>query len=74
MKRLSQKDMVLNHLKKFGHITQLEAYENYGAFRLSALIYILRNEGYNIESLWETSKNRFGVSVTYTKYQLKGEI
>ena len=48
MENKSQKLMILQHLKKFGRITQREAYSNYGCFRLGARIWELKQEGKNI--------------------------
>lgn len=45
---MSKKDMVLRHLLTGKSITQKEAIESYGAFRLSGIIYDLRNEGFDI--------------------------
>jgi hypothetical protein len=49
-RRNSKSSRVLEHLEKFGSITSWEAIENYGATRLSAIIYNLRDEGYEIIS------------------------
>lgn len=40
----AQKRMLLEHLLKNGSITQMEAVEEYGCYRLSARIYELRND------------------------------
>jgi hypothetical protein len=61
---------VLYHLKQFQTITSLEAIKEYGATRLSDIIFRLRKEGYNIESLPFIKTNRFGNSVTLSKYFL----
>lgn len=44
---MSQKLQVLNHLKK-NKLTPLVALKNYGTLRLAAIVFNLRNEGYNI--------------------------
>ena len=46
---MSQKLQVLNHLKK-ATLTPLVALKNYGTFRLAAIIFNLRDEGYIIET------------------------
>jgi len=66
----NQKEAVLYHLQQFQTITSLEAIKEYGATRLSDIIFRLRKEGYNIESLPFVRKNRFGNSVTLAKYYL----
>lgn len=44
---ISQDKNILNHLKKQS-ITPLEALQQYGCFRLSAIIYRLKKQGYKI--------------------------
>jgi hypothetical protein len=66
----NQKQAVLNHLKEFQTITSLEAISEYGATRLSGIIFTLRKEGYNIQSLPFIKRNRFGNTVTLAKYYL----
>ena len=44
----SQESIVLNHLKKYKHITTWEAITEYRITRLSARIYELREKGYQI--------------------------
>lgn len=46
--KLSQKKVILDHLKKFGSIEPLTALREYGCYRLGARISDLRNDGYNI--------------------------
>ena len=44
----SQNAAILNHLKKIGPITPMEALTKYGCFRLAARIYDLRGLGHDI--------------------------
>ena len=46
----SQVTLILNHLKSKGEINPLEAFNKYGVYRLGAVIFILKDEGYNISS------------------------
>lgn len=72
MKRVTLYDRVENYLKENGSITSWEAIKEFGATRLSAIIYVLRNEReMNIDTIYETSKNRYGDKITYAKYTLK---
>jgi|TARA_R100001463_G_scaffold18427_1_gene46269 hypothetical protein len=64
----SQSDAVLWHLKTYGSITSYEAIKEYGATRLSAIIFNHRKEGYNIDSMPLTKKTRFGRNTTIAKY------
>ena len=49
-KKETKQDKVLTHLQTYGNITPLEALNLYGSFRLGALIFNLRKEGYEIET------------------------
>lgn len=62
--------MVLSHLKSGQTITSLDAINLYGATRLSAIIFNLRQRGLNIATLPTTIKDRFGNTTTYAKYKL----
>ena len=64
----SQSDAILWHLKTYGSITSYEAIKEYGATRLSAIIFNHRKEGYNIDSLPLTKKTRFGRNTIIAKY------
>ena len=63
----SQKSLVLNHLKNDNGITPMEALKLFGAFRLSAIIFDLKKDGYDIDT--EIIKNG---GKHYANYKLKG--
>lgn len=70
MKKLSQKQKVLRHLKQIGSITPLEAFNDYAIMRLTSRICELKDEGYDIKSELVSSQNRFKEKVSYSKYTL----
>ena len=60
-------EKILNHLKKYGNITSLEAIYKYNATRLSAIIYVLRHSrDYNINNIWEKTDD----GTRYVRYFL----
>ena len=61
---------VKEHLIKVGTINSWTAIELYGATRLSAIIFQLRKEGMNIESIPCTSYDRNTEICNYTTYKL----
>jgi hypothetical protein len=61
---------ILEYLKSHEGITSKEAFEHFGATRLSAIIFCLRKSGYNIVNIPQNGKNRFGESVHYDQYRL----
>lgn len=71
MTKHSQREAIRKHLKKHKSITSWEAIENYGATRLSGIIYVLRHdEGWNIKTKDISVKNRFGQKCDIAKYEL----
>lgn len=69
--KVNKTTKVLEHLKKYGHITSLEAISLYSATRLSAIIYNLRKKGYDIETKDIDFTDMFGTKSHYGKYVLK---
>lgn len=64
----NQTDAVLWHLQNKGNITSWEAIKDYGATRLSSIIFNLRHRGYTIDSVPLKLTNRFGKTTTIAKY------
>ena len=65
---------VMLHLVEKGSITSWEAIMEYGATRLSAIIYNLRYRyGMNIDTVMVEFTDRFGDKAHYGKYVLKEE-
>lgn len=61
---------VLNRLREHGSITSMEAFELFGATRLSAIIFNLRRKGHHIETVPMGATDRYGHAVSYAKYVL----
>lgn len=71
MGKISQKDIVLNHLKRYGSISTMECYSKYRITDLQHAIYLLRKEDYVITDEWCKSKNELGWANKYKKYTLR---
>ena len=68
---LTQRDYVLQHLKMYGSIEPLTALREYGCYRLGAVIFNLRKEGYNISTEKMQAKSHItGRPVQFAKYTL----
>tara|TARA_R110002012_G_scaffold267178_1_gene450828 strand:+ start:757 stop:1035 length:279 start_codon:yes stop_codon:yes gene_type:complete len=65
----TQREAIMWHLKTYGKITSWEAIKEYGATRLSDIIFRLKNEGYNIRTNLIKKENRFGNTTTIAKYE-----
>ena len=47
----NQKQIILEHIIKYGNISTLEGYDKYKIMRVGSVINLLRNEGYNIKTV-----------------------
>ena len=65
---MTQCEMIVDYINRYGSITDVEAYADLGIRRLAARISDLKDQGYNIKSVGETGKNRFGKRTRYTRY------
>ena len=70
---MTQNERIYEYMKKHGSITTKDAYEQLGVTRLSARIFELKEQGVKIEKKSEKSRNRFGETVFYDRFYLKGE-
>lgn len=69
----NQKERIIQYIKDFGSITTKEAFNDLGVSRLSARIADLKDEGYEFTDEWESSKNRYGETVTYKRFAFREE-
>ena len=70
MARITQKQRVLDYVKEFGSITRRDGFMDLGIVELPARICELEAMGYRFDRKQETSKNRYGEDVYYTRYSL----
>ena len=72
--KTTQEERVLEYMKKFGGITSLEAFQDLGITRLSAKIFNLKKQGYNIISETKQAKNRFEETTYFKRYMLAEDV
>lgn len=60
------------HLLLKGSITSMEAINLFKATRLSAIIFVLRNRGFNIVSKWEEDIDIYGNKSRFVRYVYLG--
>jgi hypothetical protein len=65
---------IKNHLMVNGTITSWEAITQYGATRLSAIIFNLRDKGWDIDVERVKEKDRNGQTSTFAKYILNPQM
>lgn len=68
---MNKTQKVLEHLKTKGSITSWDAIQLYKATRLSAIIFNLRQRGYNIITKEKTFKDINGDTSYYAEYILE---
>ena len=74
MSRTTQTSQIVSYLKEHPEgLTSMQAFHMFGATRLAAIIFNLRQRGYNIETFDMESTNRYGEAVRYAKYIYRGE-
>ena len=66
----TQCDKVLEYMKTYGSITQLEALRDIGCMRLASRISDLRQQGIAIGRRIKTGKNRNGDAIYFAEYYL----
>lgn len=67
----NQREIIMEHLKKFGSITPIEALYEYGIMRLASRICELRKMGANIQDETFYYTNRVGQQKHFSKYFLE---
>lgn len=66
----TQNERIIAYMEKHGSITQLEALNALGVFRLASRISDLRKRGYPIESKMVKVENRYGETCRVKRYRL----
>ena len=66
---MNQRERIAKYLEDFGSITTMEAFRDLGITKLSNRISEMIQDGERIEKVQETSLNRYGEKVSYTRYR-----
>ena len=69
---MKQTERILKYINDFGSITSLQAMQDLGVMRLASRITDLKQAGYEIDSEFVHSKNRYGEPMRYKRYYMKG--
>ena len=67
---MSQSEMILAYIEKYGSISQKESADHLGCYRLPARIYDLKQSGHKFMKVMETGLNRFGQKEVHARYSL----
>ena len=68
--KINQRQRIINYIREFGSITSWDAYKDLGITQLATRIKELKELGYEFETKWESSKNRYGEKVDFKRYYL----
>lgn len=68
---MTKTQAVLDWLKTHASISSVEAIQNFGATRLSAIIFNLRKRGHVIDTVWCEGTDRFGNHMRFARYYLR---
>lgn len=66
----TQNERVVQYIKDFGSITQLDAIQDLGVMRLASRVSDLRKQGVPIVSKYEKVKNRYGEETQIKRYSI----
>ena len=69
----TQEQEILWWLREIGGITPMDAFQEFGCFRLGARVFDLRRKGYRIHTEMVSYCNRRGKTVKFGKYFLMEE-
>ena len=72
-KRITQKHLIVKHLREHNSISSWEAYEMYGITQLATRIHELKKLGYEFEKTSVSKKNRYGNHVRFENYIMTKE-
>ena len=67
-RKMTQSEMVIDYIREFGSITQLDALRDLGVMRLASRISDLKKDGYLIDSKPEAVLNRYGEKCYIKRY------
>jgi len=67
---MTQKQAVLRYINDFGSISSMEAFSELGVTRLADVIYRIKKDGREVNSVTETIVNRYGVKVNFSRYNI----
>lgn len=65
---MTQHELILRHIDRYGSISPMEAFSEYGITKLATRISEMRRRGINFTKIMVEQENRFGEPVRYMRY------
>jgi len=70
--RLGKQELrLLEYLENFGSINPIMSWQTLGIYRLSDVVFKLRNRGYDIETKRKTVMNKWQEKTSFAEYKLE---
>lgn len=69
----TQENMIVDYIKKYGCITNLEALLKLGIMQCPARIWGLKKRGIKIQTRWKEVEDRYGKIKRVKEYYIQGE-
>lgn len=69
---MTHHERIYDYMDRFGSITPMEAFRDLGETKLATRIGEMRRKGIEIDQMEVASQNRFGDTVRYMRYWLRG--
>lgn len=68
---MTQKENILNHIKTYGSVTNIELMTRYGIMHPTARISELRKKGFKIVAELKDTQNKYGEKIKIAVYTLE---
>lgn len=70
---MTQRERILDYIKKHGSITPMDAFNDLGITKLATQVSLMIRNGIDIEKKFEKGTNRFGEPVYFMRYSFPKE-
>lgn len=67
---MTQKELIVDYIKRFGSISPIEAFSDCGITKLSTRVSEMKKDGVLFDTKMESYRNRYGKTVRYARYRL----
>ena len=68
---MTQREAIINYITEFDSITPMEAFADLGITKLATRISEMKKDGLRFKTETVKSKNRYGKTVSFSKYSME---
>lgn len=69
---MTQSERIIDYIERFGSITPMQAFYDLGITKLATRVSEMKKDGIEFDQEMVSSKNRYGDTVSYMRYSLRG--